>query len=788
MENLWGSIVKESAPGLGEMDLMWMTSFWESFTDCVIELDEQHVIQHIRKKADSSLILTGITGKSFLDIIAERDKDIAAYHLDSLKCGFVTHIRFQALSKIDRYYRWTLIAAKKDGVYSGCQGVGIDVTEQTVKEITLNWQRAVLEEGRDFIRIFNAKENILYTNPSACKMTGYSSPLDVPASADLYTKEHYEAVRTKGFTALAEEGFWNDRGTLIRADGTYIPIDHTIFKIKDPKSNDYLFATIIRDITDLIKHESELEEARQIAETANIAKSEFLSRMSHEIRTPMNAIIGMIKIGLGADDVDRKDYCFSRADSAAKHLLGIINDILDMSKIEAEKLELSYSIFDFENALKSIANIANVQAEGKHINFVVKIENDVPSLIYCDELRLSQVITNLLTNAIKFTPEKETVVLNIEKVEDIDEDVVLRIEIADTGIGISPEQQERLFTSFNQADANISQKYGGTGLGLAISKSIVELMGGKIWVESELGKGSKFIFTLKVKAMENESHPRLYKKVNLRNMHMLAVDDSLDARDSIVYTMQSLGLHCDVASSGAEALKLINDSANKPYNLFLIDWQMPDMDGIELSRKIKAIYGENSIIIMISAHDWSLIKQEAVAAGVDHFIPKPLFPSTLVDSINKCMGTELLDKADSKGKAKPENLYDFNNRCVLIAEDIDINSEILAVVLEKTGVILEFAKNGKIAVEMVTADPEKYDLILMDVNMPEMDGHEATAQIRAFNSEWTKVLPIIAMTANVFKEDIEKCLASGMNDHTGKPINEADLFEKMRQYFQEVKE
>jgi len=391
---------------------------------------------------------------------------------------------------------------------------------------------------------------------------------------------------------------------------------------------------IMHDITEIIK-------AKEIAEHASSAKGEFLSRMSHEIRTPLNAILGMINIGMGTEDVDKKNYCFARADSASKHLLGVINDILDISKIEAEKFELSYSEFNFEHTLQNIINMANVRAEEKHQNFIVNLDEDVPMNILSDELRLSQVITNLLTNAIKFTPVYGTVTLSIKNIKEINNDFIFRIEVADSGIGISKEQQGRLFMSFNQADSNISQKFGGTGLGLAISKRIIELMGGEIWIESELGKGAKFIFTVKVKKAEG----------------------------SICAKHKAAKHHCN-----------------------------------------------------------------------------------------------------------------FSNHTILIAEDVEINREIMASILEETGVHIDNAENGKTAVSMFKENPEKYSLILMDINMPEMNGYEATRLIRSLDVPKAKDIAIIAMTANVFKEDIEKCLASGMNSHTGKPIDADALFGVLEEY------
>ncbi|MCL2154573.1 MAG: response regulator [Leptospirales bacterium] len=532
---------------------------------------------------------------------------------------------------------------------------------------------------------------------------------------------------------------------------------------------------IMHDITEIIK-------SKEIAEHASSAKGEFLSRMSHEIRTPLNAIIGMINIGLGSDDIEKKNYCFKRADTASKHLLGLISDILDMSKIEADKFELSFREFDFEQALRNITNMANVRAEEKQQIFIVNLGNDVPAFILNDELRLSQVITNLLTNAIKFTPEKGTVTLGIEKVEEINDDVILRIEVSDSGIGISKEQQERLFMPFNQADASIAQKFGGTGLGLAISKRIIELMGGRVWIESELGKGAKFIFTIKAKKAEGRTRTKLSEKINKDSIHILAVDDSEETRNYFIHVMAALKLSCDVASGGAQAIYMIKNAVERPYNIFFVDWQMPDMDGIELTRIINELSGDNSIVIMISAHDWNIIEKEAFAAGVKHFVSKPLFPSTLIDAINICMGSEMNETADDVQSETPKRHYDFYNHTLLIAEDVEINREIMSAILEETGISIDFAENGKEAVSKFKAHPDRYSLILMDIQMPEMGGYEAAVNIRSLDCENAKTIPIIAMTANVFKEDIEKCLAVGMNSHLGKPVDTDDLYEKLELY------
>jgi len=543
------------------------------------------------------------------------------------------------------------------------------------------------------------------------------------------------------------------------------------------------------DVTDTTKNELlllrqriSIEEARKAADAANMAKSDFLSHMSHEIRTPMNAIIGMISIGLGSNDIERKNYCLTRADSAAKHLLGIINDILDISKIEADKFELSYSAFDFERTLKNIANISNVQAEEKKLDLIVNLEDDVPAFIVCDEMRLSQVITNLLTNAIKFTPEKGVVTLNISNLNETEDRINLRVEVADTGIGMTEEQQKRLFTPFIQADSSIAGQYGGTGLGLVITKQIVEMMGGKIWIESKLGEGARFIFSLDLEKAKGKPRRKTYEKINLRDVKILAIDDCKDTLGYFSHTFESLKLHCDVASDGAHAIQVVRDSMENPYNLIFIDWQMPDMTGLEFAQKVREFNKETSIVIMISANDWNKIEKEAIAAGIDYFISKPIFPSMLINSVNTCMGMDIYESVEDKQESKSERTYDFSHSTILIAEDVEINREIMSAILDCTGVHIDFAENGKKGVSMFNENPDKYALVLMDINMPEMDGFEATRLIRAVDSLQASKLPIIAMTANVFKEDIEKCIAAGMNDHIGKPIDTEELLKKLSQY------
>lgn len=532
------------------------------------------------------------------------------------------------------------------------------------------------------------------------------------------------------------------------------------------------------DITDLKSTEVSLKNAMLAAESASRAKSEFLSRMSHEMRTPMNAIIGMTNIARTAKDLAKKEYYLEKIDQASKHLLGVINDILDMSKIEANKFELYLHEFNLESMLMNIMNVVTFRAEEKKQNLVVHLAPALPSFIISDETRLSQVITNLLSNAIKFTPNHGTIVLTVSKQEEADNVSVLKIEVSDNGIGISEEQQARLFTSFEQADGSISRKYGGTGLGLVISKKIVNLMDGSICIESKLNEGAKFSFTIKVKNGTSQQQPVLSKQIDKASLRILAVDDSPETRDYFLHVMSAFGISCDVAASGQEALAMIQARQDESYNIIFVDWLMPGLNGIDLTKKIKQLTGPNTVVIMISVSDWSDIEKEATTAGISKFIAKPLFPSAIMNAINEIMGVAVKDPASQLQLQQ----YDFTAFSLLVAEDVDVNREILASLLEDTGIAIDFAVDGTEALDRFAKHPDTYSLILMDVHMPKMDGYETVRNIRCLPVARARQIPIIAMTADVFREDIEKCLQAGMNDHIGKPIDPGELMTKLNKY------
>ncbi|MCL1903421.1 MAG: response regulator [Oscillospiraceae bacterium] len=551
--------------------------------------------------------------------------------------------------------------------------------------------------------------------------------------------------------------------------------------LKDMKGVKTGYIEIIQDITKM-----ELMAKQQAeAEAASKAKSNFLSNMSHEMRTPMNAIIGMTVIGKDAKDIDQKNYALNKISEASSHLLGVINDILDMSKIEADMLDLSYVEFNFDRMLQKVMSVVNFRIDEKSQQLSVNVDSDIPRFIVGDDQRMAQVITNLLSNAIKFTHDEGKIRLEAFLVsEEADGTCEIRISVTDTGIGISEENQKKLFSAFVQAENGISREYGGTGLGLVISKRIIELMGGDITVASILGKGSVFTFTMKVKRGKQNPQSMLNEGVNWGNVRIMVVDDEPEILKQFVGIFEQLGIHCDVALNGHEACEKIEK--NGFYDIYFIDFVMPGMNGIELTDKIK--WHSDSlpsngkpkpcVVIMITAMDWKQLREDASKAGVDKHLHKPLLSATIVDCVNECLGIRQLGTSIPSAPIDGE----FENKNILIVEDVEINREIFIALLEKTGAVIDSAENGKEAVKIVSDNLKRYDIVFMDLQMPQMDGFEATRRIRALPSCAKGELPIVAMTANVFKEDIDACLAAGMDKHLGKPFDVYKLFEILRGY------
>ena len=519
--------------------------------------------------------------------------------------------------------------------------------------------------------------------------------------------------------------------------------------------------------------------AREEALASTRAKTDFLSRMSHEIRTPMNAIIGMNTIARKTRDYNKIQYCMDKIDTASGQLLDIINDILDMSKIESGKFEMTEAEFDFEKMMQGVFDVIQLRVDQNGQTLAVRFDSLFESMVICDELRLSQVMNNLLSNAVKFTPPGGQISVRVSHHQSEAGVPVLRVEVEDTGIGISPAQRERMFQSFEQGDGGATRKYGGTGLGLAICKRIVEMMGGDIWVESELGKGSTFLFELSF-AWGRPLKSTIAKNQLPAGLSLLAVDGSEEARAYYSSLMEGFRLACDVAADGGEAVAMVQKAQDegRPYDLAFVDWATPGMGGAGTARKIREIAGTATTIVMVSAVDWSEIEPGVRDIGVTEYLSKPILPSILFNTILRLTGATLVSPAQAPQGA----VYHWAEKNILLVEDLPINREIIHGILEDTGVNITNAENGRIGVDAYLASPDKYDLILMDMQMPELDGLDATRQIRASGKANARTIPILAMTANAFKEDVENCIAAGMDGHIAKPVDVDTLMEMLEKY------
>jgi signal transduction histidine kinase/CheY-like chemotaxis protein len=530
-----------------------------------------------------------------------------------------------------------------------------------------------------------------------------------------------------------------------------------------------------RFLTEKEKAENELFKAEQ---QANRAKSEFLSRMSHEMRTPMNAIIGMAKIAETTDDVSKLKYCLETIGISSAHLLGIINDILDMSKIESGKFELENAPMNIEKMLMKVCNIVIDSMEKKGQKFNVVLSKDLNLNYIADDLRFSQVITNLLSNAVKFTPEGGKITLSVEEIRRREHVSTLRLSVSDTGIGITVEQATRLVFAFEQADGSVSRKYGGTGLGLAISKTIIEKMDGRIWVESKFGAGATFFFEVN---LERASHQDtiIFDGIRPEDIRLLIIENDEDVRKHFLSITDSFGISADAAANADEALALLDAGgiAGRVYDIIFLDYDLQDADSIDFVNEISDKIDKNTIIIVTTYLELHRIEKTAIDNNLTNFITKPLFPSSVLDAINNVVGTTLKN-LDIKTN-KTADIQDLSDIHIILAEDVEINREIFISLLGNTGISIDIAENGLIAVSKFSMHPDKYDLIVMDIQMPEMDGFQATKAIREMDAPKAKTIPIIALTANAFKEDIDRCLESGMNDHLSKPIDVNAVIDKI---------
>ena len=535
------------------------------------------------------------------------------------------------------------------------------------------------------------------------------------------------------------------------------------------------FADVDQETRKSMAQQEALSEALAVAEQASKAKTVFLSNMSHEIRTPMNAIIGLNNIALNEPDVSEKVQGYLlKIGASAQHLLGIINDILDMSRIESGRMVIKHEEFSFAKSLEQVNTIISGQCSDKGLHYDCHTTGKIDDYYIGDGMKLKQVMINVLGNAVKFTPEGGTVSFLIEEGPRYDQKATLKFTIRDTGIGMSKEYLPHIFDAFSQEDSTSTSKYGSTGLGMPITKSIVELMNGHIEVESEKGVGTTFTITVTLGESDHQDSGGLEGEINPRELSVLAIDDDPIALDHAQIILKQVGVTCEVAPSGAEGLEMVKmrHARREDYDLLLIDWKMPDMDGVETARQVRSIVGNDTPIIILTSYNWDDVADEAIEAGVDTFVPKPLFAGSVLDEFQEAF------------KKKNARLFagraDLKGRRVLLAEDVQINAEIMMMVLSMREIDVELAENGRIAVDMFCGHPEGYyDAILMDMRMPEMDGLEATRVIRATERADAKAIPIIALTANAFDEDVQRSLQAGLNAHLSKPVEPDLLFDTL---------
>ena len=542
------------------------------------------------------------------------------------------------------------------------------------------------------------------------------------------------------------------------------------------------FSDIDEEMRQSMAQQHALSEALASAETANKAKTAFLSNMSHEIRTPMNAIIGLQSLAIRNEELPAETHEYlEKIGGSARHLLGLINDILDMSRIEAGRMTIRREEFSFRGMMEQINTMVMSQCEENGLNYECTVIGGVSDYYIGDDMKLKQVLINILSNAIKFTGAPGSITLSVERTAVYQDQSTLRFVIKDTGIGMEKDFIPHIFESFTQEDSSRNNKYGSTGLGMAITKNIVELMNGTISVTSEKGKGSEFTVIVPLK---NSDHQSLDEgDIKLKDMRVLVVDDEEIDAEHARLVLDEVGISADISLSGREALDMLQVAHTKhtPYNLVLLDWKMPEMDGLELARRIREAYDRETTVIILTSFNWDDIMDKALHAGVDSFLAKPLFASLVIDEFAH------IARKNNMNLFKEKRRADLKGRRLLMAEDIMINAEIMKQLVQQRDAVIEHAVNGKIAVEMFTTHPEGYyDAILMDVRMPEMDGLEAAKVIRSLDHPDAEKIPIIALTANAFDEDVQRSLQVGMNAHLSKPVEPEHLYQTLEELIWEA--
>ena len=661
----------------------------------------------------------------------------------------------------------------------------VEAATAQLRESQERFELAVHGSG-DALWEYDARNGENWFSPRFVELLGYR-PGELPNTLETW-KNHVHPEDAEGavaaFMAHLEADVPYDIEYRMRTkSGDYRWFRARAKSLRDEAGGAYRTSGTVSDITERRGAEEAIRRAKEVAEEATRAKSDFLANMSHEIRTPMNAIIGMSHLALGTE-LDRKQRNYiEKVHRSAESLLGIINDILDFSKIEAGKLDMESAPFRLEDVMENLANLVGLKAEENGIELMFRIDPELPTALVGDPLRLGQVLTNLGNNAVKFTEAGGEIEVAVVVDDDDEEAVRLHFSVRDSGIGMSEEQQSKLFHSFSQADTSTTRKYGGTGLGLAISKKLTEMMAGEIWVESTPGEGSTFHFTARFGKQRGELSKRRSLASELGALRVLVVDDNATSRTILVEMLAGFGFRVDQAEAGERAIaQLEGADDDEPYELVLMDWKMPGMDGIETTRAIQHDPNLTHVptVIMVTAYGREEASASAEAVRLAGFLTKPVTPSTLLDTILTAMGREVVAEERAGGRREETSgaAARLRGARVLLVEDNEINQELALELLVGNGLSVEVANDGREALELLALDA--FDGVLMDCQMPVMDGYTATREIR--KQARFADLPVIAMTANAMAGDREKVLDAGMNDHIAKPINVNDMFNTMARW------